>query len=131
MRAEKPMTVHRSKHCILVAALLTLAASPAGADDGLRPEIVVADPAAGCPSAAGAFVILLDPARGMLILSGAPFPGGHPTGDARGGELEVTVPGVRGWRLESAGSAIGQTPLWAARYPFLGAKGSGCVSFDR
>lgn len=125
------MTVHRSQHCVLVAALFALAAAPAGTATNLRPEIVIADPAAGCPSAAGAFVVLLDPARGMLILSGAPFPGGHPAGDARGGELEVVVPGVSGWRLESAGSGIGQTPLWAARYPFLGAKGSGCVSFDR
>jgi hypothetical protein len=131
MRAEKPMTTHRPKLCIVVGSLLILAAATAGATEGLRPEIVVADPAAGCPSAAGAFVVLLDPARGMLILSGAPFPGGHPAGDARGGELEVVVPGVRGWRLERASSEIGQTPLWAARYPFLGAKGSGCVSFDR
>ena len=50
-------------------------------DENLRPEIVVADADSGCPSVAGAFVTLLDPARGMLLLSAAPFPGGHVAGD--------------------------------------------------
>ncbi len=96
----------------------------------LRPQIVVSDAASGCPSVAGAFVTLLDPGRGMLLLSAAPFPGGHVAGDARGSTMTVTVPGAE-WRLDLVSSSQGQVPLWGARYPFLGARGFGCVGFDK
>jgi hypothetical protein len=99
-------------------------------DAALRPQIVVADAASGCPSVAGAFVTLLDPARGMLLLSAAPFPGGHVAGDARGSAMTVSVPGAH-WPLDRIGSDQGQVPLWAARYPFLAASGRGCVGFDK
>ena len=74
--------------------------------DGLAPnfdwpsgaEISVADGASGCPSVEGAFVALLDPARGMLLLSAAPFPGGHPVGDARGAEMTLSLPGFGSWK---------------------------------
>lgn len=117
---------------VLGLVLITFAAAhPLSAQDSLRPNIVVADAAAHCPSVAGAFVVLLDPGRGMLLLSGAPFPGGHVIGDARGGELTVRLPGGTSWKLDRAGSDTGQSPLWGARYPFLAASGSGCVAFDR
>ena len=96
----------------------------------LRPQIVVADAASGCPSVAGAFVTLLDPARGMLLLSAAPFPGGHVAGDARGSAMTVSVPGAT-WPLDRIGSDQGQVPIWAARYPFLAASGRGCIGFDK
>lgn len=112
-------------------ALIAVAAQPAAAGEGLRPEIVAADADAHCPSVAGAFVVLLDPSRGMLLLSGAPFPGGHVVGDARGGEMTINLPGGRTWKLDRAGSDVGQSPLWGARYPFLAASGYGCVAFDR
>jgi hypothetical protein len=99
-------------------------------DERLRPEIVVADAASGCPSVAGAFVTLLDPARGMLLLSAAPFPGGHVAGDGRGSAMTISVPGAE-WPVDRIGSNQGQVPLWAARYPFLAASGRGCVGFDK
>jgi hypothetical protein len=99
-------------------------------DDNLRPEIVVADADSGCPSVAGAFVTLLDPARGMLLISAAPFPGGHVAGDGRGSAMTISVPGAE-WPLDRIGSSRGQVPLWAARYPFLAASGRGCVGFDK
>jgi hypothetical protein len=99
-------------------------------DENLRPEIVVADADSGCPSVAGAFVTLLDPARGMLLLSAAPFPGGHVAGDGRGSAMTISVSGVE-WPLDRIGSSQGQVPLWAARYPFLAASGRGCVGFDK
>jgi hypothetical protein len=114
-----------------MVSMASFAVRPVSAQDSLRPEIVVADAAAHCPSVAGAFVALLDPARGMLLLSGAPFPGGHVIGDARGGELMVKLPGGTSWKLDRAGSDAGQSPLWGARYPFLSASGYGCVAFDR
>ncbi len=97
----------------------------------LRPQIVVADTVSGCPSVAGAFVALLDPARGMLLLSAAPFPGGHVVGDARSAEMTVSTPGAAGWTLDRVGSSHGQVPLWGARYPFLAANGRGCIGFDK
>jgi len=117
---------------ISVITVLTLTAPRVSTaqDSALRPQIVVADSASGCPSVAGAFVTLLDPARGMLLLSAAPFPGGHVAGDARGSAMTVSVPGVN-WPLEGIGSSQGQVPLWAARYPFLAASGRGCVGFDK
>lgn len=119
--------------CVAVAfaAILAARVQPLAAAEGLRPEIVVADAAAGCPSVAGAFVVLLDPNRGMLLLSGAPFPGGHVLGDARGGDMTVKLPNGTQWKLDRAGSSTGQSPLWGARYPFLAASGFGCVAFDR
>ncbi len=117
---------------ILVATGLIAATAVSGwCFEATRPEIVVSDPDSGCPSVAGSFVVLLNASRGMLILSGAPFLGGHVVGDARGGEMTVSVPGAAGWKLEGAGSDVGQTPMWAARYPFLAASGNGCVGFDR
>lgn len=112
-------------------ALLAAMSGVGWAEETLRPEIVVADAASGCPSVAGSFVVLLDPGRGMLLLSGAPFPGGRVAGDARGGAMTLALGGGREWALDRAGSSLGQTPLWAARYPFLAASGSGCVGFDR
>lgn len=98
--------------------------------DNLRPELVVTDSKSGCPSVAGAFVALLDPARGMLLLSAAPFPGGHVAGDARGSAMTVSMPGTD-WPLDRIGSSQGQVSLWSARYPFLDTSGRGCVGFDK
>jgi hypothetical protein len=122
--------------CPIFAAAISIAAALPGTVTGqafegqLRPEIVVADSTSGCPSVAGAFVTLLDPARGMLLISAAPFPGGHVAGDARGSAMTISVPGVD-WRIDRVGSSDGQVPLWAARYPFLAASGKGCVGFDK
>jgi hypothetical protein len=132
MRAEIIMSLKNSVMRVLVATgLLTAVAVSGWGFENTRPEIVVSDPDSGCPSVAGSFVVLLNASRGMLILSGAPFLGGHVAGDARGGEMTISVPGAAAWKLASAGSDIGQTPLWAARYPFLAASGNGCVGFDR
>jgi hypothetical protein len=114
----------------VLAATLPRVGAGQNADGALRPQIVVTDAASGCPSVAGAFVALLDPARGMLLLSAAPFPGGHVAGDARGSAMTVSVPGAD-WQLDRIGSSQGQVPLWGARYPFLAASGRGCVGFDK
>ena len=112
------------------AAIIAVASTNVAAGQTLRPQIVVADEAAGCPSVAGAFVAVLDPSRGMLLLSAAPFPGGHVAGDARGSAMTVSIPGAE-WQLDRVGSDQGQVPLWGARYPFLAASGRGCVAFDK
>jgi len=61
----------------LLMVLLSIIALPAFPEEVLRPPMVAADEASGCPSVEGAFVALLDPSRGMLLLSAAPFPGGE------------------------------------------------------
>ncbi len=116
--------------CILILGLSALA-NPVSASTNLRPTIEIADGASGCPSVEGAFVVLLDPSRGMLLLSAAPFIGGHPVGDARGGEMALSLPGFGTWKLDRAGSNTGQVSLWAARYPFLAQSGKGCIGFDK
>jgi hypothetical protein len=118
---------------VVAASMLLAVAFPhlANAQSAaLRPQIVVGDAASGCPSVAGAFVTLLDPERGMLLLSAAPFPGGHVAGDARGSAMTISIPGAT-WPLDRIGSGLGQVPVWAARYPFLAASGRGCVGFDK
>jgi len=117
--------------CGVVATIVIGIPNADAFDDSLRPEIVVSDAASGCPSVEGAFVALLDPVRGILLLSAAPFPGGRVIGDARGGSIDVALPGIGTWKLDRAGSSSGQVPLWGARYPFLAASGSGCVGFDK
>lgn len=123
-----------SVQAVVISAVTALSVaipwSSEAQNTALRPRIVVADSASGCPSVEGAFVTLLDPSRGMLLLSAAPFPGGHVAGDARGSAMTVSVPGTK-WPLEGIGSSQGQVPLWAARYPFLAASGRGCVGFDK
>jgi hypothetical protein len=115
----------------VVAAFLVASPRTGNAQDApLRPQIVVTDAASGCPSVEGSFVSLLDSTRGMLLLSAAPFPGGHVAGDARGSAMTVSVPGVN-WPLDRIGSGQGQVPIWAARYPFLTASGRGCVGFEK
>jgi len=126
--------MNRGRHaifCGLVAAMLVGTTDAGAFDDTLRPEIVVSDSASGCPSVEGAFVALLDPGRGILLLSAAPFPGGRVIGDARGVAINVALPGTGTWQLDRAGSSSGQVPLWGARYPFLSASGRGCVAFDK
>jgi hypothetical protein len=78
---------------------------------------------------AGTFVALFEPERGMLLLSGAPFPGGRDVGDASGGAF--TVPGGRPWALDQAGSGAGGVRLWAARYTTRFGSERGCVGFDK
>jgi hypothetical protein len=119
---------HWARH---LATLATKAGEKCGLDDSLRPEIVVADFAAGCPSVEGVFVALLNPERGMLLLSGASFPGARFIGDARGGAIDVTLPGTGTWKLDRAGSSHGQVSLWGASYPFLATSGRGCIAFDK
>ena len=125
---------HLVRRLILVSALAVPSATvplATATDPPLRPEIVVADTASGCPSAEGSFVAVLDSNRGMLLLSAAPFPGGHVAGDARSSSLTVSFPGTSPWVLDRVGSREGQVPLWAARYPFLSQSGDGCVGFDK
>ena len=122
---------HRVGLCGLATVLFVGSAGAGTFDDSQRPEIVVADSAAGCPSVEGVFVALLHPGRGMLLLSGAPFPGGRVIGDVRGGAIDVTLPGTGTWKLDSAGSSHGQVSLWGASYPFLATSGRGCVGFDK
>jgi len=112
---------------MLLLGLAAVAPAPDGSAgaDAARPRLEVTDPARGCPGIAGAFVVLLDPGRGALLLSGAPFPGGERLGEAAGAALRAP------WPVDSVGTAGRPQPLWGAAYRRLGSGASGCVAFDR
>ena len=112
---------------LLVCSCKFTAAQAASPDP--RPEIMVADTACSCPSVAGSFVALFDPERGVLLLSGAPFPGGRDAGVASGAAF--TVAGGRPWVLDRVGFGAGGDRLWAARYTTRFGSGRGCVGFDK
>jgi hypothetical protein len=113
----------------LPAILLSVSVGASAA--GARPKLQVSAPALGCPAIEGAFVVLLDPARGMLLMSAAEFPGGHAVGRGSGDALRVELPRSGAWELARAGSADAPVQLWGAAYrsPMGGAPG--CVAFDR
>ena len=98
---------------------------------GARPKLAVAAPESGCPAIEGAFVVLLDPGRGMLLLSGAEFPGGHAVGQASGDALRVELPRTGAWELARAGSGDAPVQLWGAAYRSPADGAGGCVAFDR
>ncbi len=85
----------------------------------------------GCPGVVGAYVALLDPARGILLLSGGPFPGGAPAGTADGGPMTMHLTRTGPWQVTRVGDAARPTPVWAARYAFRDESVDGCVGFDK
>jgi hypothetical protein len=123
--------IGRSMVVVVFAAIAAgLVAPPVAGALPARPELEVADPGSGCPGIAGAFVALLDQQRGALLLSGAPFPGGLPAGDAAGAGLTVATP--RGqWAVARAGIEGAAQRVWAAAYALPGLAATGCVAFDR
>ncbi len=114
----------------LVVPLVAVVAAAAVADAADRPRITVADENLHCPSISGAFVGLLSPGRGLLLLSGAPFPGATAVGTGDGGPAEVVLPGGI-WTVAAAGGVAGPAELWAAAWPFDGDGGRGCVAFEK
>jgi hypothetical protein len=109
----------------LVIASVTTAAA------GGRPNVSVAAPALGCPSIEGSFVVLLDPAAKMLLLSGAEFPGARRVGEANGGAFRVALRHGGVWELAHAGAPTGPVEIWAAAYRTHTEGVGGCVAFDR
>lgn len=110
---------------LVVISIAVALAAPAG-EPTERPPLLVRDAASGCPGVSGAFVALLDPARGMLLLSGTDFPGGQRGPVPAGGPLQAGS-----WSVDEISVPSGAGPLWWARYPFLAEPGRGCVAFDR
>ena len=114
----------------LTAIWLSVSVGKAVAAGG-RPKLVVSAPTCGCPAIDGAFVVLLDPQRGMLLLSGAEFLGGHRVGQASGGALRVALPRSGAWELSRTGSPTGPVEMWGATYGARTDGVGGCVAFDR
>jgi hypothetical protein len=110
---------------VVFAALAAGLVTPLEAATAARPPLEVADAPRGCPGVAGAFVVLLDPTRGALLLSAAPFPGGRQLGEAAGAALSSP------WQVESVGTAGQPQLVWGAAYRRIGSGATGCVAFDR
>jgi hypothetical protein len=96
-----------------------------------RPRLDIADPGRSCPAVAGSFVALLDPDRGMVLLSAAEFLGGRRVGAAAGGALRLALPEAGSPTLARAVTAPAGGEVWGAVYPFTGEHVAGCVAFDR
>ncbi len=114
-----------------VALMWLVAAIGQAQPAATRPALAVSAPDRGCPRVEGAFAVVLDPARGMLVLSSDWFPAGHRAGTAAGQALTVDLPGRDPWPVDLVGSAAGAPPVWAGVYPFRTRKGDGCVAFDK
>ena len=114
----------------LTAIWLSMSVAAAAAA-GERPKLVVSAPAFGCPAIEGTFVVLLDPERGMLLLSGAEFLGGHRVGQANGEVFQVALPRSGAWELSRVGSPAGPVEMWGAAYRARTDGVGGCVAFDR
>jgi hypothetical protein len=114
----------------LAAVLATAIAGAASAAGELRPRLEIADAGRSCPAIAGSFVALLDPDRGMVLLSAAEFLGGRRVGAATGGALRLALPEAGSPTILRA-SAAGAAGVWGAVYPFTGEGAAGCVAFDR
>ena len=115
---------------VFPAISLSVSAAVAAAAGG-RPSLSVSAPAFGCPAIQGAFVVLLDPAGRMLLLSGAEFLGGHRVGQASGEAVRVALPHGGVWELAHAGSPNESVEVWAAGYRARTDGVAGCVAFDR
>ena len=115
---------------VLAAVLIASMTVIEGADAGERPTLTIADASQGCPPIAGSFVALLDPGRGMLLLSGAPFPGGQRVGEVDGRPLHARVDG-RSWSVAAVGMDGGSGDVWGNVLPFRGRRVPGCVAFNR
>lgn len=128
---NRPHRVALAVVLVGIAACAVAAGQEPRTSGAQRPRIVVADGACNCPSVAGTFVALFDPERGVLLLSGAPFPGGREVATATGAATSVALPGKRTWRLDRAGSAAGSARLWAASYSTRFGSHRGCIGFDK
>jgi hypothetical protein len=121
----------RVKRWLTIAPVLCLSVAVGVCADVGRPNLTVSAPAFGCPAIEGSFVALLEPERGILLLSGAEFPGGRAVGQASGAALAVALPGRGVWELSSVGTSAGPNTLWGAAYRVPVGGVSGCVAFDR
>jgi hypothetical protein len=115
---------------LVVFAAISLFVSAAAGGTGGRPTLSVSAPALGCPAINGAFVVVLDPAGRMLLLSGSEFLGGRRVGEATGEALRVALP-RSSWELAGAGSPASPVEVWAAAYKAHTGGIGGCVAFDR
>jgi hypothetical protein len=116
---------------VLSVAALAAAAAVAAVAETARPRLQVEDPARSCPAIGGSFVALLDPGRGMVLLSAAEFLGGRMVGTAAGGALRLALPEAGSPTIARAGTNAAAADIWGAVYPFTGERASGCVAFDR
>ncbi len=115
----------------VLATTFVASAQPTSSVSTARSPLRVESGTQDCPGVVGAYVAVLDPARGILLLSGAPFPGGSPVGTADGRQMTVRVARTGPWQIARIGDAAAPTRVWAARYAFRGEAVRGCVGFDK
>jgi hypothetical protein len=122
------MKIRAVRSIILLAAV---GAAASAAAETARPRLQIEDAARSCPAIGGSFVALLDPGRGMVLLSAAEFLGGRRAGTASGGALQLALPEAGNPTIARAGTTPAGEAVWGAVYPFTGEHVAGCVAFDR
>jgi len=120
----------RRRIATVALAACTWAAGGAAAGQA-RPQLRVSDEAVGCGEIAGRYVALFSEEQGILVLSGAPFPGGRPADRTADESIAVRRRGGRTWVVQQAVAGGGTGDVWAARYGFRVRPVTGCVSFDK
>lgn len=137
MRTPQPGLLTTLRGAAVAAAVIAASvtgvadAASASAVQSGRSPMRIEDADAGCPGVEAAYVALLEPTRGILLLSAASFPGGDPVGTADGRPITVHLPRTGPWQVARAGSTDSPVRIWAARYAFRGAPVRGCVGFDK
>ncbi|MEZ5333128.1 MAG: hypothetical protein R2991_14015 [Thermoanaerobaculia bacterium] len=109
---------------LLGGALLPALAAQPGAS---RPAIDLKAEYLGCPGVRGRYVVLLEPGRGGVVLSGGEFPGAQRVGAAAGGRFQGAVSGYG--TVDVALAPDGE--IWALPDRTLDAGLSGCLAFDK
>lgn len=128
-RSGATRTAGWMRAAVLVGSL-ALSMTARADEAGVRPNLRVADASQDCPLISGSFVALLDPERGMLLLSGASFPGGRRVGEVDGRALRAEL-GSAPWTVAAVGINGGSSVVWGDLLPFRTRPVAGCVAFDR
>ncbi|HUP22803.1 MAG TPA: hypothetical protein VNB06_07670 [Thermoanaerobaculia bacterium] len=115
--------------CVLAfVALAAIATPPAVSAQGERHRLAILDDVE-CAGVSGRYVVLLEPGRGGVVLSGARFPGARVAGRSADGTFAGTVAGFENVRLGlEATSPDGE--VWALQDRSI-AEARGCLAFDK
>ena len=127
------MMMKRIRHWALVPTLLAFAVSVAAAHAStIALENLQASDGIECRLAEGAYLGLLAPEKGLLLLATRPFPGGEPVGSIEGDRLRFELAGIETSELALSTRHGEPSPVWGMVDRSLDVgRHTGCVSFDQ
>lgn len=123
----------RSFRTLLASALIVSAAgAPAAQATSMALDNVQAADGIECRQAEGAYVGLLAPGKGLVLLATQPFPGGSQVGTIDGDRLRFELEGIDTGELALSSGHSGSAAVWGMvdRSLEIGPH-TGCISFGR